>query len=183
MDIDTATEIVVPLSKGKGVLHLLGAVAFVAAGIWIWSIADVQTRYHPQRMKAAAVVGISFFGLCALYGLFKFFDTRPGLIIDDQGIVDNSSAVAAGRILWDEVVALNVGETAGQRFITIMVKDPEKFVARGGFFSKMLRVANANMTGSPINISATSLGLRFEELCQILTAALEKHKAAGRKQK
>jgi hypothetical protein len=131
-------------------------------------------------MKAVAIAGVSFFGLCALCGCFKVFDTRPGLIIDDQGIVDNSSAVGAGRILWDEVVALNVSEIAGQRFITIVVADPEKFVGRGVFLSRMLNAVNTKMTGSPINISSNSLGLKFDELVQALTAAFEKHKGAGR---
>jgi hypothetical protein len=127
-------------------------------------------------MKAVAIAGVSFFGLCAIYGCFKVFDTRPGLIIDDQGFVDNSSAVAAGRILWDEVVSLNVSEIAGQRFITILVVDPQKYVERGNFFGRMLNAANTKMTGSPINISSNSLRMKFDDLVQVLTEAFEKYK-------
>ncbi len=180
MDSNTPTEVVIPLSKGKVVLLLLSAVAFIAVSIWIWSIADDQTRYNPLYMKAVAVAGVSFSGLCAIYGCFKVFDTRPGLIIDEQGIVDNSSAVAAGRIFWNEVLALNVSEIAGQRFITIVIADPQKLVGRGNFFGRMLNTASTKMTGSPINISSISLGLKFDELVQALTMAFEKHKGAGR---
>ena len=176
MGSESPTELVIPLSKGKVVLLLLGAVSFVAVSVWIWSIADDQTRYNPLIMKTAAIAGGSFSGLCALYGCFKVFDTRPGLIIDDQGIVDNSSAVAAGRILWGEVVALNFSKN----FITIVVVDPQKFTARGNLLSRMLNAANTKMTGSPINISSHSLGLKFDELAQALTVAFGKHAGARR---
>ena len=174
MEPDTSAEVVVPLSKGKIVLLLVGAVAFVVGSIWIWSIAGAQTRYNPLYMKAAAIAGVSFFGLCAIYGCLKVFDTRPGLIIDDQGIVDNSSAVATGRVFWDEIVALKVSEIAGQRFITILVAEPQK--RRGNFFGRMLNATNTTMTGSPINISSNSLRMKFDELVQVLNEAFEKHK-------
>jgi hypothetical protein len=180
MNSDVRTEVVVPLSKGKGVLLLLGAFALVGASIWIWTIADHQARYHPLYMKTVAIAGISFFGACAMYGCYKIFDTRAGLIIDDQGIVDNSSAVAAGRVLWDEIVALKVSEIAGQRFLTIVVVDPQRFVEHGNFLRRMLNAANTRMTGSPINISSNSLRLKFDELVQTLTEAFEIHKEAGR---
>src|SRR6516164_9557180 len=104
MQSGTPPDVVVPLSKGRIILLLLGAVAFVVASIWMWSIADAQTRFNPLTMKAAAIAGVSFFGMCAIYSSYKLFDTRPGLIIDEQGIEDHSSAVAAGRIPWEDVV-------------------------------------------------------------------------------
>ncbi len=174
------TELAIPLSKGKVILLLLAAVGLVAVGSWIWLIADSQTRHNPLFMKAVAIVGVSFFGFGALYLSLKVFDTRPGLIIDDQGIVDNSSAVAAGRVLWEEVVALRVAEIAGQRFVTIVVVDPQKFAGRGNFLSRMSNAASIKMTGSPINISSNALCLKFDELVHELTAAFERHQGAGR---
>src|SRR5580698_10622693 len=98
----------------------------MACSIWIWSIADSQTRYSPLYMMCVAMAGVSFSGLCGIYGCIKVFDGKPGLIIDHQGIVDNSSAVSAGRILWDEIVGFRVSEIAGQRFLTIGLTDPQK---------------------------------------------------------
>jgi hypothetical protein len=180
MDSDVPSELVIPLSKGKGILLLFVAVAFVLGSIWIWSIADDQARFNPLKMKAVAIANFFFFGLCAIYGCFKVFDTRPGLIIDDQGIVDNSSAVGAGRILWDDVLALNISEIAGQRFITILVKEPHKYAGRGNFLNRMINAANTKMTGSPINISSNSLRIKLADLDQALTQAFETYKAAGR---
>ena len=78
MDSQATPDVVIPLSKAKVVLLLLGASAFVAACVWIWSLADTQARFDPLVMQAVAVAGVSFFGLCALYACVKAFDTRTG---------------------------------------------------------------------------------------------------------
>lgn len=180
MASETGTDVVIPLSKSKLALILLGALACVAGSIGIWSIADTQARYNPLFMKAIAVAGVLFSGGGAVYCCFKVFDTRPGLIIDSQGIVDNSSAVAAGRIFWHEIIGLKVSEIAGQRFISIEVVDPKRFIDGGSFFSRMVNAANTKMTGSPINISSISLRVEFDKLVHELTEAFAKYKGAGR---
>jgi hypothetical protein len=153
MNSDAAYEIVVPLSKTKVALMVVGAGAFVLGGIWLWAIADTQNRYDPLFVKAAAAAAVLFFGLCAIYGCYRAFDKRPGLIIDSQGIVDNSSSIAAGRIPWEDIVDVRVSGIAAQRFITIEVRHPQRFIEARNFLGRMLNAANTNLTGSPINIS------------------------------
>ena len=154
MDPDAAPDIAIALSKTKLVLVVIGALGFVALGIWMLTLAD--TEPHPRLTKAIAIAGIAFFGLCAVYGCIKIFDQRPGLIIAREGLVDNSSAVAAGRIPWDEITGLEVSSIAGTRFVTLRVRDPQKYVARSSFLRGMMNAANINMTGSPINIASTA---------------------------
>jgi hypothetical protein len=180
MNADSTAEVVIPLSKGKLVLLILACIAFVAGGIWIWSKADSQTRYNPLYMKGVAIACLSFFGICGIYGCIKVFDSSPGLIIDNQGIVDNSSAVSAGRVPWDEIIALRISEIAGQRFLTIEVTEPEKYIERCGVLLRMLNSANTKMMGSPINISSNSLKVNVDELVRLLTEAFDKHRADGR---
>jgi hypothetical protein len=178
MEPGEKAEVIIPLSKSKVALLLLGSVAFVGTGIWIWSIAETQSRFDPLLMKGVALACVSFFGLCGIYGCIKFFDRRPGLIIDTEGIVDNSSAVSVGRILWGDVVGLKVSSISGQRFLTIEVVDPQKYVDRGSALTRMLNAASVKMTGSPINISSNSLGLKLDELVHLVTEAFETNKRA-----
>jgi hypothetical protein len=180
MNADSTHEVAIPLSKDKLGLLLIASIAFVVGGIWIWSIADAQTRENPLYLKSVAVACASFFGLAGIFYCIKLFDGRPGLIIDGIGIVDNSSAVAAGRILWDEIIGLRVTGIAGQRFLTIDVIEPQKYVERCGFFQRMLNAANAELLGSPISISPNALNVNFDELVRMLTEAFERHKAASR---
>jgi hypothetical protein len=180
MEADTSAEVTIPLSKTKVALLVLGAVAFVGGSVWLWMIAETQGRYNPLFVKGIALAGAAFFGLCGVYGCVKIIDGKPGLIIDAAGIVDNSSAVAAGRIPWGEITGLRVCSIAGQRFLTIDVADPKKYVARGGSFRRMMNAANARLTGSPINISASSLCVQFDELVHLLTEASNRHRGAAR---
>lgn len=174
----SAPEVSIPLSKGKVVLLILGSIGSVLGSTWIWSIAETHPRYNPLYVKCVAVAGGSFFGICGIAGCIKFFDDRPGLIIDGEGIVDNSSAVSAGRIHWNEITALRVSEIAGQRFVTIDVVDPQKYIERCGFFVRLLNQANTSKLGSPINISPNSLKVEFGELVQMLTERFERYSAA-----
>ena len=50
------TEKAIPLNKAKIALLIAGSLAFVGAGVWIWSIAETKT--NPFEMKCIAVAGI-----------------------------------------------------------------------------------------------------------------------------
>lgn len=174
----TESETIIPLSRGKIVGLTLGSVAFVAVSIWIWTIPVGEGPLTPPLRKIVSVLGIGFFGICAVYGFAKLFDKKPGLVIDREGIMDNSSGVAAGRILWSEIRGFQEHEIFGQRFLTIQVTDPERFLNQSGYLKTKLNSANLNLTGSPINISSNSLSIGFDELIDTLARALHSHNKA-----
>lgn len=174
----TTGQLVVPLSKTKLILLISGAVGFVALGVWLWSIAEYQTRYNPLYMKAVAVTSAGFFGVCGIYGFVKLFDTAPGLIIDSEGIVDNSSGVSAGRIPWREIRGITVTSLKGQKFLTFEVENPQKYVERGNFLKHQLNAVNLKYFGSPIQIAANSLQIRFDELHKIVVEFHDRYKGA-----
>lgn len=176
MESPRSDEVVIALSKTKIILLCLCSFAFVAGSYWIWSIADAQPRFNPLFCKTIAVAGAIFFGLCGFCWSMKIFDGKPGLVIDNEGIVDNSSVAAAGRIHWDEINGIAVAGNGRQRFVVIDVTDPQKYVDRGGSLKRMLNAANLRFMGSPINVSSNSLNVSFDELLQLLTTAIEKYK-------
>jgi hypothetical protein len=179
MNVETLDEVAIPLSRTKIVVMIVGAVGFVVLSVWIWSLADAQPRFHPHFLRGVAAAGVGFFGLCAAYGCLKFFDCKPGLVIDREGIIDNSSAVAVGRIPWEHVVGFRVGEVYGQRILTIDVVDPQLYAGRGKAFQRLLHAANLRMTGSPINIASGALRADMDELIEVLTAAMERRQNAA----
>jgi hypothetical protein len=183
MAIDTPSNatatVVIPLCKRKAVLHLLGGLVFVGGSIFILSTSNSQSRYSPLLREVIAICCVVFFGFCAIHSAIQVFDTRPGFIIDSEGIIDNSSAISAGRVIWEEITGLQVASTYGQRFIIIEVVDPQKYVARGNYVRRMLNAANTKKSGSPINITSNCLRIRFDELLHLLTEAFENHKRSS----
>lgn len=162
-------EKVVELSKIKIILLIFGAVGFVVLGVWFLSMGAhvIQNRKifnNTFMVYGIGVITIVFFGLCGFIGLMKLFDSSPGLIISTEGIVDNSSGVSAGLISWSEVVGIGEYEIQNQKFISIQIKDPERYAVNGNAIKRMAHRANIKMCGTPINISANSLKISYEEL-------------------
>ncbi len=76
----------VPLSKRKLMLALLGCMAFVALGIWLWGRRDQYEGFAYTKAVFASVTCLLFFGAGIPVLAFKVFDTRPGLVLNAQGI-------------------------------------------------------------------------------------------------
>ena len=165
-------RIEIKLSKRKGVLALLGSVVFVLLGIWLISEADDLTGWrtrNPTFIRGIGIAGVLFFGLCAVYIGRKLPDNKPGLIIDKMGLVDNSSGISAGQILWSDINEISVIEIHRQKLIILHVKNPQDYIDKqtSGLKRKMMQM-NFNMYGTPLSITSNSLKITFDELHNIL---------------
>lgn len=168
-------RIAIASSKVKLVLLTAGALLFVAGGIWLFDIADAQRRYAPVYVKGVSLLAIGFFGLCALYGLFRLFDGSPGLILDREGIIDNASAIAAGRVAWRDIRDIRVMSVSGQRFLALVVDDPGKYLGQGNLLRRFFVRMNYKLYGTPIFISAHSLRMKFEDLEKLVDDFRRRH--------
>jgi hypothetical protein len=157
-------RVVIASSKTKLLLIIAGALLFVATGVWLLAIADTQRRYPPLYVEAVSVAAIAFFGLCAIYGLIKLLDRSPGLVLDREGIIDNSSALAAGRVRWNEINDIRVVTVSGQRFLAVFVADPGRYLGRGNALIRWFVSMNYKLYGTPIFIASHSLKAKFEDL-------------------
>lgn len=175
-------ERVIGLSKVKILVLMLGAAVFVLLGAWLLSV-DVQEieshrRFNnPVLFYGIGIVSIVFFGLCGFIGVKKFFDNSPGVIISSKGILDNSSGISAGLISWEEVVGISEYQVQKQKFVSIHVKDPEKYVNNGNALKRMANRANIKMCGTPLNISANNLKISYDELLETITDYYEESHA------
>lgn len=121
----------------------------------------------PMLVHGLGLVAIVFFGIFVLVGLKKLFNSKPALILNKSGIVDNSSGVSAGFIPWSEVEGATIVEVQKQKMLVINVRNPEEYVARGNLLKQTLNKANYKMVGSPISISSVALAINFAELISL----------------
>jgi hypothetical protein len=167
----------IALSKSKIILLLLGALAFVTIGLWF--VIDppiIKNIYwgNPTKIAIAGYASIIFFGLCAFYFIRKLPDKRPGLIIDDKGIIDNSSGLSAGQILWSDIDDITVIEIHRQKLIMLHVKNPQDFISRQTSVLKRKGMEfNYKMYGTPLSITTNGLKTSFDSLLKLLTEQLE----------
>ncbi len=157
-------ETIIPLSKRKITFLFLGAMGFVALFLGLAQIAETQTKFNSLLMMSVSFVGIIFFGLCAFYALTKLFDKKPGLIISDEGITDNSSAVSAGLIKWENIIDVSITEIHRSKILTIDVNNADEILSKQQGFKKILMNLNKNYFSSPVQISSNALKCNFQDL-------------------
>ena len=154
-------------SKTKTVLILLICVSFVVIGIWILRLPHVAI-FESIFATIIGFTSVSFFSLCGFYCVTRLFDNRPRLILDSTGIIDRSSAISAGRILWQDIRRIDVTQVGSQRFLTFYVTNPRRYLQRGGFFERQMKALNYKFYGSPIHISTSSLQISFGEFSNLV---------------
>lgn len=167
-------RIEIPLSKTKIMLILVCTIVFLIIGLCfiIWPENFLSHFGRPCTIEGIRVWGIFgslFFGLGTLYALWKLFDQKPGLIIDREGLLDNSSGIAAGRIPWADVTGVSEWEYHGPKMVVLLLKDPQRYISpQSKALKRKAMLENLDRCGSPVVISAVGLKISYKELYALL---------------
>lgn len=179
-------KIEIPLSKNKLLLSIGGSLLFVVAGIWLFLNADgfhehsFRLLRNPMVVKGVGILSFLFFGVIVVVGFKKLFDKKVGLIIDSNGITDNSNASSIGLIEWNDITEIITKQVMSTKFLLINVANPEKYIgkAESGMKAKLMR-SNMKMSGTPISITYTTLKYDFGKLEQLIQTEFERNKNPG----
>jgi hypothetical protein len=161
------TRIEIPLSKKKMFLALIGSIIFIALGIAFMLNPEKYISFvfrNAELIRISGIAAFIFSTLCAIYISIKLFDNKPGLIIDQNGITDNSNMSSVGLIDWADITNINVGQVKSTKYLLIKNKNSQKYISRANKLNAMLLQANFKMYGTPISITSNSLKCDFEKL-------------------
>lgn len=100
--------------KGLKILGL--TIPFVVVGIWMITKTDSSSTD-----RIMGWFGTLFFGLGTPVGLFHLLDTRPQIIITENGIWDRTTN--QDEIKWEQIYGVYPLDIYGQKFISIVVDD------------------------------------------------------------
>ncbi|MBJ6367667.1 STM3941 family protein [Snuella sedimenti] len=179
-------KIEIPLSRNKIIRLTIGSLLLVLAGVWLFSHAgnfrDMPLPFlrNPIVIKGFGVLGILFFGGTGIYGFRKIFDKRIGLILDSNGITDNSNASSIGLIEWSDISVITTKQVMSTKFLLINVTNPEKYIgkAKSGMKAKLMR-SNMKIYGTPLSIISNTLKYDFGELEKLVQTEFERNKNVG----
>lgn len=176
-------RIEIPLSKSKILILVLASVAFVVAGVFIaiypeqFTSSSMQWINNPEVIRIIGLIGILYFTATGIYGVKKLQDKKIGLIIDDQGITDNSNAASIGYIEWQDITGIRVQQVMSTKFLLIDVSEPEKYMAKAkSKLQKRLMSANMKTSNTPLSITANTLKYDFDALETLVKGEFQKHK-------
>lgn len=171
-------------SKIKLLLIFLGCIGFLALSYYLFNYPENFTSYryrNPKVVKVVGVIGMLFFLIVLLYVPKKLFDKKPGLIIDEKGIIDNSSAVNVGFIAWSEVKYLKTISVNSTQFLLIYVNNSERYLEGFNKIKRMMLKTNNRIYGTPISINANGLKINFKNLEKLITEKFEQYKDSNLK--
>ena len=165
-------EIEIQLSKSNLLLLAIGATGFVVMGI-LFAIKPSNFQPHQQTLiTTLGIVSILFFGACLLFMVKKLFDNKAGLMIDENGITDNSSGTSVGLIEWEDITNIKTSQVGFAKFILIETTNPEKYISKAkNSISKKGMRANHKTYGTPLSISSNTLQIKFDELLKVILQA------------
>jgi hypothetical protein len=164
-------------------LRLAGLMVF---GILITLIAVLSCVAAPAFPPYAWLIGIGaglailLFGGTTIFAARRLFGRRPGLVLDHEGIIDDSSYSSVGRIPWSEITGVRVVRPPAfrnslygpaiqaPRFLVIEVRDPQRFIEHASPVKRWFLRANVAGLGSPVAISPSSVRVDADELAQYI---------------
>lgn len=164
--------IAIPFSKTKTILWLLSALAFVAASCWLLfghPVFDNELLDNPLFTKTVGVAALLFFGLAIYYFVRNLMAKGPGLIIDDEGISDFSTAASADKIYWKDVEEVLTVTIKSQPLILLKVSNPQEYIdAQQSKFKRKMLAINYKWYGAPVGITANGLQITHDELLELV---------------
>ncbi|MFD2918453.1 STM3941 family protein [Terrimonas rubra] len=168
----------IALSKTKLIRNTLFTLLFFIAGL----LFIIKPFWFIRSDDSLIIVIIGYIllvlaGLGLLVYLIKLSDKKPALIIDEEGITDNSSGVAAGKILWSDIKKISVEWVSGQQLIMVEVKNPQLYIkAQKNPLKKSMMTLNYSLYKTPIHITTIGMNVKFEDLYKAVENGFQNYK-------
>jgi hypothetical protein len=181
MSISPTGDVIIHFKKSKILLLIAGGSGMAALGVWLAGMPQSMTQKPIWYVHAVGVIAALFFGLCTLIGIARLFRRGPALILDRQGMLDQSGGAAVGRLSWLEVRSLRVVAVRRTKFLVVDVHNPRQYLDDGNAWQRLLRSGNQRTVGSPIALSSSTLDIDFDELARSVEHFYTRSAGQGRR--
>ncbi|MGD1318843.1 STM3941 family protein [Chryseobacterium sp. 2R14A] len=178
-------QIEIPLSKIKIALLCLGALLFVALGLLLIIYQPESINYsnrhswimRPVPRVLSGILLVVFFGFAEIIFFIRLFNINPGLIINEKGIIDNTSIFGLGFIPWKDIRDIKTVKINNGNFILVLLKNPSYYITSTSHWLKRKSLKTSfKYHNTPLCMSANSLAINFDELYRLLVNNMKKFK-------
>ncbi len=172
-------SLIIFLSKKKILIQIVLNAAFVSLGLWILLQKGGHENSFFERYNLRYLIGLStiIFGFFLLFWIVKLLGRKPAIVIDKNGITENSTSISVGEIPWSDIDSVKTTKSYPAKLITLMLNDPKKYIDKeNSFFKRKMMTINYKKSGSPINIQTISLLTDHETLKQVIEKKLSEYK-------
>lgn len=142
------TPITIHSSRLKYAALLALALVFVLGGVLMVARGKPDDHW-------VGWLGIAFFGAGIPIFLRQIVDSRPRLVLDEQGIFDRTLGV--GVIPWTEITGATLRAVHFNHFICLEVRDPQRWTSQRSFLKRLFALGNRAMGYSELNINLSAI--------------------------
>jgi hypothetical protein len=129
----------------------------------------VEVKWLPPWLALVTALFTLLLGLLGAWlNLPRLLIKGPAMIIDAEGITDQSSPVAVGLIRWNEIRELGISKLSDDLFLSVKLKDVDALFQRLPAWKAGLLRMNSNFAPAPINIPQQYLSMTAEELLDLI---------------
>ncbi len=172
-------KIEIPSSKIKLILMLIGASVFIVGSYHLFQYPERFISYRFRSVEYIKTIGLFMLVFCSsawIYIPIKLFDKKPGLILDENGIYDNSSFVSVGLILWKDIESIRIEKIKSTKTLIVNIYNPEKYIDHSNRFKKVFLNLNTKLYGTPLTIGLAGLKYNRERLEKLIFLNYELYK-------
>lgn len=167
--MNNSLPITFAINKSKVALYLIGSLLLVLAGVFVfYNCLHGQGRYVLGSIELTYIIAILcfvFFGYASVIFLVKLFSDKPGIVINELGIIENATAVVNGLIPWKDIKSVELYKMQSQKFVLIYVHNPEEYIAKQkNVIKRKSMQANLKTHGTSIFINTNMLKVSDVEL-------------------
>lgn len=170
------SQVIITFNTKRKVLLVFLKLCFISAGIFfLFEATDFKPFWGVRSawiLWVAGFIAIGYFGtLLILY--LKVAARKVALIIDKEGIVDRSSFIGVGRILWSQISEIKTHESNSASYVLIFVNEPSDIIKNAGnWFERWHLNAQKRSFRTPIAIPLIALNIYIDELESLLSERL-----------
>jgi len=160
-------EIKIKTNKKKLIFLFFGSIILAFFSLWYIlypsDFVNIITR-RKELIYIVGIIGSVVFGISSIWIFFRLFDNKPGLIINEQGIIDNTNTGSIGLIKWQDIIEVRHKRIMSNSIMLIVVKEPQKYLQGVSILKRLSLKQNINNYGTPIALTSVSLDCNFDEL-------------------
>jgi len=150
-------------------LILMGMAAFTAVSLWILV---KQPDDASAAVRVAAWVGVPFCGGGSLYFLSRLLMRKPSVVLNAEGIYDNSHFASWGMVPWGEIDSVAVRDASSKKMVGIYLRDTERVLSSGNLARRLSGRLSLALGWPPICIPVWPCDIDADDLAEKIRTRL-----------
>jgi hypothetical protein len=127
----------ISISRTKTMLIFLASITIFCAGVFLLGLSDSEIEASKKYDSPVFVHGVGvfcvFFGfLLSVTALLKIGANRPGLVINQFGLIENTNMFSVGFIPWSNIKRTSIVQVKKHKILYVILKNQNHFLESVG---------------------------------------------------